>query len=81
MASPVTTQAPATQLTPTLSRQLGRLFSALDLDPEPRAVILADVPPGARSIEDMPEEIRWLWTQAIGPIEVTAGVNGIPDTV
>jgi len=79
--SPLAPAASQEALTPTLSRQLGRLFSAIELAPEAREQILAMVPPGAASIVDMPESVRFLWTQAIGPIESTAGVNGIPDTL
>lgn len=72
---------PGEALTPTLSRQLGRLFSAMQLAPQAREQILDMVPPGAQSIADMPEQIRFLWIETFGPIEVTAGVNGVPDTL
>jgi hypothetical protein len=64
------------ELAPEISRALGRLASALDLTPAIREEIIKRVPDGAQTVDDLPEDLRWLYQRVIN--DTASGASEVP---
>lgn len=66
------------ELAPDISRALGRMASALDLTPDVREDLIKRVPDGAQSVNDLPEDLRWLYQRVVNDTDTGSGPAARP---
>lgn len=73
MAQAAETAVDAPQFTPQISRALAQIASGLELTPAMRTWLAEQVPPGAATVADLPEDLRWILAQLEGSQDQLTG--------